>query len=80
MNALLRVLQDGGTLNAASDHEGYWQDLVTTMDAVPAFSRQPVFALDARLPEGEVGHTNYEVKYRKSGRLIQQGTWLRTPR
>ena len=80
MNAVLRVLEDGGELNAASDHADYWQAILPEVAAYPLLEKRPEFALDARLPPGEVGHTNYEVKYRNSGRPIYQATWRRRPR
>ncbi len=80
VHALLRVLKDDGQLNVASDHAEYWQDLSRTLDTTPALHRQAGFALDERLPEGELGHTNYEVKYRRSGRAIRQATWVRAAR
>jgi tRNA (guanine-N7-)-methyltransferase len=80
LNAVLRVLEDGGELNAASDHADYWQAILPEVAAFKQLEKQSGFALDARLPPGEVGHTNYEVKYRHSGRPIYQSTWLRRPR
>ena len=80
MSAVLRVLADGGELNAASDHADYWEDIVPEVAAFPLLQKRPEFSLDARLPTGEVGHTNYEVKYRDSGRPIYQATWRRRPR
>ena len=80
LSAVLRVLEDGGELNAASDHADYWQAILPEVAAFEQLEKQSGFALDERLPPGEVGHTNYEVKYRHSGRPIYQSTWLRRPR
>lgn len=80
LRGLLRVLEDDGLLNIATDHQNYWDVILEEVAGVPSFTRMPRFTLDERLPPGELGHTNYEVKYREAGRIINQGTWRRHQR
>ncbi len=80
LHALLRVLEDDGCLNIATDHQEYWETILVAVAGVPSLARMSRFALDDRLPAGELGHTNYEVKYRRTGRVITQGTWRRRGR
>ncbi len=80
LHALLRVLEDDGCLNIATDHQEYWEAILVAVACVPELVRMSRFTLDDRLPVGELGHTNYEVKYRRTGRVINQGTWRRRGR
>ncbi len=75
-----RVLKDGGNLNVATDHADYFAWILDVMARARRMQRQESFLLDGRLPPGETGHTNYEIKYRKRGRRIWQATWTRRPR
>jgi tRNA (guanine-N7-)-methyltransferase len=80
VEAAERVLQDGGKLNVATDHQDYAAVIWNLLNGAAHLKRAPEFDLDERLPPGEIGHTNYEVKYRAVGRPIRQGTWRRKPR
>ena len=80
VEAVERVLQDGGTLNVATDHQDYAAVIWDVLGGAAHLELTPGFALDERLPPRETGHTNYEVKYRAAGRPIRQGTWRRTVR
>jgi tRNA (guanine-N7-)-methyltransferase len=80
VEAVERVLQDGGILNVATDHQDYAEVIWDVLGGAAHLEPAPGFALDERLPPGETGHTNYEVKYRAAGRPIRQGTWQRKVR
>jgi tRNA (guanine-N7-)-methyltransferase len=80
VEAVERALRDGGELNVATDHQEYGAVIWEILDVATYLERAPYFALDERLPPGESGHTNYEVKYRAAGRRIRQGTWRRKAR
>ncbi|MFQ5670543.1 MAG: tRNA (guanosine(46)-N7)-methyltransferase TrmB, partial [Acidobacteriota bacterium] len=73
--ALERILVPGGVLNVATDHAAYFSVIQDLISGREGWSRSQRFALEDRLPAGESGHTNYEVKYRREGRPIQQATW-----
>jgi tRNA (guanine-N7-)-methyltransferase len=77
LEAVERILLAGGQLNVATDHAEYFQWILDIVGASRHLRRGATFALDERLPRGEIGHTNYEVKYRQGGRAIQQATWIR---
>lgn len=74
------VLEDGGLLNVATDFTDYFESILGLMATRAEFRTLPHYSLGERLPEGATGHTNYEVKYRASGRTIHQSTWARRPR
>lgn len=72
--AAARSLRVGAALRAASDHAAYWEVISQTLDAEPLLSRVP--------PEVEGDWstgTNYEEKFRKAGKPIWKGIWLRRP-
>jgi tRNA (guanine-N7-)-methyltransferase len=75
-----RILRGDGELNVATDHQEYFSVMQEVLGAAVHLSLMRRFALDQRLPDGEIGHTNYEVKYRRGGRPIYERTWRRRPR
>ena len=80
IDAVATALQEDGQLNVATDYTGYFEVILGLLENRTDFERRPGFALLDRLPEGESGHTNYEVKYRATGRAIHQATWTRRMR
>jgi tRNA (guanine-N7-)-methyltransferase len=69
-----RLLQPGGELLIATDHEEYWH----WMQAVLA--EQTLLRPGGRLPEPPLdleGLTNYEIKYLREGRPIYRAGWLK---
>lgn len=80
LEAVERVLEDRGFLNLATDHEEYFAAIEELMQGCGKLLPSSDFALADRLPEGEAGLTNYEVKYRRSGRVIRQASWWRQER
>ncbi|MFQ5718054.1 MAG: tRNA (guanosine(46)-N7)-methyltransferase TrmB [Acidobacteriota bacterium] len=80
VEGIARVLADGGVLNVATDFTEYFERIDSLVSSHRCFQRRAGFALEGRLPAGESGHTNYEVKYRAAGRTIHQATWERRPR
>ena len=80
LQALEVALTDGGMLNVATDHGEYFEQILEMMSGRGLMRRLEGFWIAGRLPEGEIGHTNYEVKYRKGGRKIFEASWERQPR
>ena len=71
------LLEDAGCLNLATDHAGYFDFVNGLVRQRMELEPLPNFSLADRLPIAEVGHTNYEVKYRAAGRRIHQVSWTR---
>ena len=77
LEAVERVVPKGGTLNVVTDHVDYYTAIIALMESRSDRWRTVAFNLAERLPQGEVGLTNYEVKYRETGRGIHQASWER---
>ncbi len=68
LRSLHRVLQPGGTIRLATDHEGYFTWMTEhAAQVVELFDRLP-FDTPASAGEGELVGTNFERKYRREGR------------
>jgi tRNA (guanine-N7-)-methyltransferase len=67
---LLRCLVPGGTINLATDHEHYFQQMSDVLNrAFAAGTMEPIdFIRPVGAAEGEIVGTNYERKYKKEGR------------
>lgn len=67
---LYRILECGGIINAATDHEDYYNQMcdVTSRAAAASLFERIEFVRPAGAQPGEVVGTNYERKYMKEGR------------
>jgi tRNA (guanine-N7-)-methyltransferase len=68
LEELLRCLVPGGRIQLATDHEDYWQQMDSVIEAAGPRVRRVDFERPAGAAEGEVVGTNYERKYRKESR------------
>jgi tRNA (guanine-N7-)-methyltransferase len=68
LDELLRCLVPGGRIQLATDHEDYWQQMDSVIQAAAARVRRVEFERPAGAAEGEVVGTNYERKYKKEDR------------
>jgi len=73
---LARVLDDGGKLHVATDHQDYWEALQPVFDEHPEFERQSVFGgPEFPLGEGEP-LTHFEIKYAVEERKRYRASWI----
>lgn len=70
MPQLLRCLKTGGTINVATDHADYFQQIENVIDAFKDKTESIEFIRTADARDGEVVGTNYERKYIKEERSI----------
>jgi tRNA (guanine-N7-)-methyltransferase len=68
LDELLRCLVPGGRIQLATDHEDYWQQMDSVIEAAAGKVRRVEFERPAGALEGEVVGTNYERKYKKEDR------------
>lgn len=68
LDELLRCLVPGGRIQLATDHEDYWQQMQTAIDAAGPKVHRVDFVKPAGAKEDEVVGTNYERKYKKESR------------
>ena len=74
---LARILQPGGWLHVATDHDGYWLQIEPLFDEHPAFQRLGEFGgPDFPVPPDRP-LTNFEAKYEVEGRRRHRGSWRR---
>lgn len=71
----VRTLQPGGALHVATDHEGYWRQIVETLDGHEGFERVPAFGGDDFPLPADEPLTNFEAKYRVEGRCRLRASW-----
>lgn len=71
-----RILKDGGLVKLATDHEDYAAQMEAVFRNDPDFS-QTFRAVGDEAPEGI---TNWEVKFRREGRVIHKFAFARKPR
>ena len=76
---IARILQPGGALHVATDHDHYWSCIEPLFDGHPAFLRQPEFGGPTFPLETEGALTNFEAKYEVEGRSRHRGTWQLAP-
>jgi tRNA (guanine-N7-)-methyltransferase len=65
---LLRCLTQDGRIQLATDHEDYWRQMESVIEAAGDTVRRVEFARPAGAIEGETVGTNYERKYKKENR------------
>ena len=70
---LLRKMKPGAELFVATDHEGYYGQMLASVATEPGFRE------GARFEEEPEGRTNYEIKYRLEGRPIYRARWVAAP-
>ena len=80
VDALARILVDGGRLNVATDHSGYCRWILAHLVAHPGFTWTARSARDWRAPPPEWPGTRYEAKARRQGRPSTYLTFARAPR
>jgi tRNA (guanine-N7-)-methyltransferase len=68
LGQLLRCLAPGGRIQVATDHEDYWRQMDSVIEAAGDAVRRVDFARPAGAIEGETVGTNYERKYKKENR------------
>jgi tRNA (guanine-N7-)-methyltransferase len=68
LGQLLRCLVPGGRIQVATDHEDYWQQMDSVIEAAGNGVRRVEFERPAGAIEGETVGTNYERKYKKENR------------
>lgn len=83
---LLRTLTNGGIINLATDHEGYYNQMTEVLDrAVACGAMERIdFIRPAGARDGEMVGSNYERKYMKEGRktytaaarLLDRTKWI----
>ena len=65
---LIRCLAPGGRIQVATDHEDYWQQMESVIEAAGDKVLPVEFERPAGAIEGETVGTNYERKYKKENR------------
>ncbi len=74
-----RALRPAGAIHVATDHAGYWEQIVATLDGHEAFERLPRFGGDDFPLPADAPLTNFEAKYRIEGRDRHRASWRRRP-
>jgi tRNA (guanine-N7-)-methyltransferase len=70
VETLIRCLKPGGTIQIATDHQEYFQQIQAVTSARSARLQEIEFTPPAAAGEGEWTGTNYERKYLKDGRPV----------
>ncbi len=80
LDALARILRDGGRLKIATDHGGYCRWILAHLLAHPGFEWTARTARDWRVRSPDWPGTRYEAKARRQGRTSTYLTFVRIPK
>jgi tRNA (guanine-N7-)-methyltransferase len=78
VQAVARVLADGATVSWQTDHIEYGQVIQRLLAACPELEQ--TLALENNCQDAAEVVTNYQIKYRREGRVIRRQTHRRRPR
>ena len=76
VDAAIRVLAPGGRWSIQTDHAEYFETMQALTSGRVELSEAPFLDTDAGIPEEGVA-TNFEIKYRKEGRVIYRLAYVK---
>jgi tRNA (guanine-N7-)-methyltransferase len=77
---LMRTLDPGGELHAATDHTEYWEQISSLLDGNAGFERLDTFGGEHFPAPLDRPLTNFEAKYLVDGRDRFRASWRRRQR